>query len=275
MKQSVLLDAPRTDTFEVAGYTATVHIPAGAHGRWLWKTEFFYAFDEVERVLYDEGFIRVYFAISDKYGSPDATRLMYAFYEEMVARYDISPRACLIGFSRGGLYAFNFALSHPECVERVYLDAPVLDLRSWPRTDPAFGEGYLHEQVMAEYGFADEEAFCTYGRYPVGQLAEYFALGLPTLLVAGDCDSVVAFSENSGVMIDYAAAHDCPLHYYVKVGIDHHPHGFGCRAGIDFTGKPYPTEMVLYGSALPGTEAGHTKVLDNDPRLLVWFFEKD
>ncbi len=266
---------PRTDSFTVCGYNATVHIPAAPNGRWIWKTEFFYAFDEVERALYDRGFIRVYFEISDKYGSPDAVSLMHAFYEEMMTRYGgagLSDKAILAGFSRGGLYAFNFALSYPALVEKLWLDAPVLDLRSWPRTDPAYGEGALHAEVKAEYGFADEEAFRAYDGYPVCRLADYFALHIPTLLIAGDSDSVVAFSENAGVMLDYALAHDIPLAYYIKMGIDHHPHGFGCNAGIDWKGRPYPTEITAYTSAHPGSTPDAPVIIPNEATLPLAFF---
>ena len=263
----------RTETFMVEGYQATVHIPDNATGEWLWKTEFFYAFDEVERGVFDKGYTRAYFAICDKYGSPDAVRLMYAFYKEMCARFDVNPKVHLVGFSRGGLYAFNFALAHPECVASLYLDAPVLDLRSWPRTDPAFNEMELHEQVMTEYGFASEEEFLTYSGYPVGQLEVYFALGIPTLLVAGDADSIVTFEDNSLVMIDYATAHGHPLTWCVKCDVEHHPHGFGCNEGINFKGEPYPKEMRLYGTLLPGTDKDNPATCPNQAELLTGYWD--
>ena len=147
----------RKENFTVAGYNATVLIPEKANGEWIWKTEFFYAFDKAEQELYGIGYTRVYFEISDKYGSPDAVALMGEFYNELIKRYAFLDKKChLVGFSRGGLYAFNFALKYPERVKSVYLDAPVLDLRSWPRTDPKFNELSLHEQVMNEYGFKNE-----------------------------------------------------------------------------------------------------------------------
>ncbi len=267
----------REETFNVAGYTATVLIPANATGKWIWKTEFFYAFDAVERQLYADGFTRIYFAISDKYGSPDAVRLMYEFYQELMRRYDfLDAKGVLAGFSRGGLYAFNYALAHPECVDKLYLDAPVLDLRSWPRTEPEHNELYLHEQVMTEYGFKSEEEFLNYDAYPVGKLAEYFALNIPTILVAGANDQTVEFTENAGVMIDYCEQNDIDLVYYVKVGKvggDHHPHSFGNVGGIDMYGVPYPTVFDGYSSEIEGSSKDNLVKINSEVDVITWFFE--
>ena len=49
----------RIETFEVNGYEAAVIIPENANGKWIWKTEFFYAFDQAERALLEQGYTRV------------------------------------------------------------------------------------------------------------------------------------------------------------------------------------------------------------------------
>ena len=77
----------REEFFIVAGYRATVLIPENANGEWLWKTEFFHAFDKAEQDLYLMGYTRVYYEISDKYGSPQAIKLMDGFYHELIKRY--------------------------------------------------------------------------------------------------------------------------------------------------------------------------------------------
>lgn len=265
---------PRKDVFCVNGYEATVLVPPNANGKWIWKTEFFYAFDKSESDLYDKGYARVYYGISDKYGSPDAVGLMYGFYLELMKRYDLEKKGSLFGFSRGGLYAFNFALAHPECVAKIYLDAPVLDLRSWPRNDPAYGdEAFLHRQVMTEYGFASEEEFSDYRGYPVCRLKEFFALGLPTLLIAGDADATVSFKDNSDRMIRYAEENGEDLVYYVKVGADHHPHSFGnawLKGGTD----PDPETFLVYSSETAGTDGGNARETANSSSIVTEFIEK-
>ena len=135
----------KTEKYIFNGYEATVIIPDKPNGEWLWKTEFLYAFDALERKLCEDGFTRVYYQISNKYGSPDSVELMHDFYLDLMNRYKLNEKAILIGFSRGGLYAFNFALKYPTCVKKMYLDSPVLDLRTWPKKEDS---PELYKQVL-------------------------------------------------------------------------------------------------------------------------------
>lgn len=265
---------PIEDHFSVNGYNATVLIPENANGEWLWKTEFFYAFDKAERALYDNGYTRVYFEISDKYGSPNAVKLMADFYAELMKRYAfLQSKGHLLGFSRGGLYAFNFATSHPECVKSLYLDAPVLDLRSWPRTDPKYNEVYLHEQVMQEYGFSSEQEFLNYDKYPVELLSEYFSLNIPTLLISGVKDTTVAFADNSARMIDYCVKNGVPLTFYAKLGADHHPHSFGNVGGVDMYGDAYPQTFKAYSSEYAGSSYENPVEINSDENIVLNYFK--
>ena len=151
----------KTEIFEFNGYQATVIRPEKPNGKWFWKTEFLYAFDQAERALVDDGYTRVYYQISDKYGSYNAVRLMRDFHSYAVKTFELSEKVCLFGFSRGGLYAFNFALFYPDCVEKVYLDAPVLDLKDWPIED-----SIEQKQMLEEYGL-NKETLRTFRGNPV------------------------------------------------------------------------------------------------------------
>ena len=82
----------KIETFMFNGYEATVIIPENPNGKWIWKTEFLYAFDQAERALLKEGYTRVYYQISDKYGSYNAVRLMKKFYEHVIERF-LLPQA--------------------------------------------------------------------------------------------------------------------------------------------------------------------------------------
>ena len=214
------LNTVTTETFEFNGYTATVIRPANPNGKWIWKTEFLTAFDKAERALLDEGYTRVYYSISNKYGNPEAVSLMESFYHEVTERYDLDGKCILFGFSRGGLYAFNFALECPEYVDKIYLDAPVLDLKTWPTKSKNPGE---FKGMLASYGLTEEE-FASFKGSPVDKLEEFFKLGIPLLVVAGDSDATVPFEENAGRLIEYANANGYNITYVVEAGKDHHPH---------------------------------------------------
>lgn len=207
-----------TIKYDFNGYEATVIIPDKPNGKWLWKTEFFYAFDDAERALSESGYTRVYYSISNKYGSVEAVRLMHNFHLDLVKRYPLNEKACLIGMSRGGLYAFNYALFYPEYVNKVYLDAPVLDLRTWPPKGSGEYEEFLNEYCL------NDETFAQFSSNPVDKLAEYFSHGIPTLLVAGCADEVVPFDKNSNVFIEYCKKNGVDLTYYLKPECKHHPH---------------------------------------------------
>lgn len=70
---------------------------------------------------FDRGYTRVYYQISDMYGSARAVRLMRNFHKELLKGFSfLDKQAILFGFSLGGLYAFNYALYYPESVSEIY-----------------------------------------------------------------------------------------------------------------------------------------------------------
>ena len=209
----------KTEKIKFADHEATIIIPDNQNGKWIWKTEFFYAFDAAERVLCEQyGYTRVYYSISNKYGSPAAVRLMHNFYLFVTEKYNLSKKFALFGFSRGGLYAFNFALSYPEYVDKIYLDAPVLDMKSWPRAG-----SNERSQVYEEFAL-NEETINDYRQNPIDNIDELLTHNIPMLVVAGGADEVVPFAENSKILIDYAAEHGYKISSIVKPECKHHPH---------------------------------------------------
>lgn len=208
----------KTEEFEFNGHIATVIIPEKPNGKWVWKTEFLYAFDQAEVALCERGYTRVYYSVSDKYGSYHAVRLMHKFHLFVTEKYGLTKKTNLFGFSRGGLYAFNYALFYPEYVEKVYLDAPVLDMKTWPP------EGSVERgQVYDEYCL-NKETFQTFTGNPVDNLAEFFALNIPLMVVAGAVDSVVPYKDNAEKMLAYAKAKGVKVAQIIKPTCDHHPH---------------------------------------------------
>lgn len=164
-----------TEEFVLNGYPAVLVIPDRPNGKWIWKTEFFYAFDAAERAI-------------------------------------------LFGFSRGGLYAFNYALRFPECVEKIYLDAPVLDLRDWP---PA---GSPEQEQMFKAYRINRASFEHFSDSPVDRLDAFFQNEIPLLLIAGCRDETVSFSRNAGRLLSYCERRNILVRYYLKPEGGHHPH---------------------------------------------------
>ncbi len=214
--------AEKTINYKFNDFDVTVIIPENFNGKWIWKTEFLYAFDKAEVELCKQGYTRVYYKISDMYGCYRAIRLMYKFYLHIIEKFNLDKKCVLFGFSRGGLYAFNYALSHPDTVDKIYLDAPVLDLTTWPpKTENADKKCY--DEMLGCYNFTDD-TLLTFKDMPVNNLKEFFDYKLPMLLIVGDNDQVVSYERNSLKVIEYCKRNSIPLEYYVKRGAGHHPH---------------------------------------------------
>ena len=143
---------------------------------------------------------------------------MHAFYFYVKERFSLTDKCVLFGFSRGGLYAFHFALAHPDLVAGVYFDAPVLDVRTWPK------ENSREQKELFRVYSLNTETLKTFSENPIELLSEYFTLGLPTFLVAGGADEVVPYEENSLRMIEESKKENFPMTYIVKPECKHHPH---------------------------------------------------
>lgn len=105
---------------------ATVVVPrkAAEGNPWIWRPAFFGAFPSVDKALLEKGFHVVYYDLTHLYGSPRAVQLGTDFYNIMYQFYHLSPKVTLEGFSRGGLFAFNWAAKNVDKVACIYVDAP-------------------------------------------------------------------------------------------------------------------------------------------------------
>lgn len=195
---------------------------------WLWRAEFFDAFATVDRALLSQGWAIAYYRISDLYGCPGAVDLMEKFHRFVNETFGVADKTVLFGFSRGGLYAMNYAIAHPEHIRSVYLDAPVLDISSWPGGK---GKGVgadwewktEWEQCKAVYGMTDKETAYE-GVSPLDRLEPLAQAGVPIIVVAGDADIPVPMSENASVLEEMYRNLGGEIEMIVKPGVGHHPH---------------------------------------------------
>ncbi len=191
---------------------------------WVWRAEFFGAFDYADRALLEKGWHVAYIGISDMYGCPEAVAIMEKFYRYMTEKVGLSRRVDLFGFSRGALYAVNFTVGRPEAVSTLYLDAPVLNVRSWPG---GFGDAARFEKEWEEckqvYHISEEDASVFKGN-PLDKLDQLLAGQVKIMLVAGGADTVVPYKENGKLLASYYEEHGGTIKVIVKPDCDHHPH---------------------------------------------------
>lgn len=212
--------------FEVAGRLCRVVIPEKprAGNPWIWRTEFFGAFPSVDIALTKTGYHVAHMDVSGMYGAPAALDLMDRFYEHATGVLKLASKPVLEGFSRGGLYALNWAARHPQRVGSVYLDAPVCDFKSWPG---AKGKGKPSPNDWANclkaYGLTEEEALAYPGN-PVDNLAPLATGKIPIIAVYGDADEDVLPEENILSVEQRYKALGGTIQLIAKPGVAHHPH---------------------------------------------------
>ena len=191
-----------------------------APGRpWIWRTEFFGHEPQADVALLARGWHVAYMDAKNLYGSPKAMALFGQFYPHVVIRFGLSQRVVLEGFSRGGLYAFNFAVAHPTRVAALYLDAPVLDIRSWPGRNRDSKEW---TECLEAYGLT--EASLAGLRGPLDRVVTVAKAGVPIIAVCGDADQTVPFAENTALLEKKYREAGGTIEVILKPGIDHHPH---------------------------------------------------
>lgn len=191
---------------------------------WAWRTEFFGAFDAADLALLKLGWHLAYHRVSDQYGCPQSISLLHEFQEVAEAKFHLASRAVLFGFSRGGLYAFNYARAYPEKVALLYLDAPVLDILSWPAGRGA-GEGSptCWQQCLDCYQLTEATA-TEFHDGPLDGAAVVAAAGIPIVLVAGAADTTVPWAENGARLQAQYQAQGGNILVILKPGVGHHPH---------------------------------------------------
>ncbi len=217
-----------TKEFNYMGHPATIICPdSPAKGNpYIWRTEFLYAFNQADTALLKKGYHIIYCEYSDEYGSDRAITFFKAFRDYVTVEYNLSPKGALFGFSRGALYAVNYALKYPRDVACLYLDAPVLDLKSWPA---GFfnGTGSPDEWEDCKkrvFSWESDKEAKSYKKNPVDRLDELILSDIPVLLIAGDSDTTVPYEENGKLMADAYKKAGKNITVILKENCGHHPH---------------------------------------------------
>lgn len=251
-------------TFAYQDREAIVVCPehAATGNPWIWRPAFFGAFASVDEELLRRGFHVAYYDLTHLYGSPRARKSGTDFYWNMVRMYGLSPKVTLEGFSRGGLFAYNWAADHPDKVACIYVDAPVCNVFSWPGRSPE--NAGLWKGLLEEWGLTDDQMNSFSGN-PIDRLKPLADAGIPVICVCGDSDKVVPFSENSAIVRQRYTAMGAPFELILKLGVDHHPHSLSDPAPV--------VDFIIRHQ--PGYEAKQCYTLRGDYRNSYQMFEKE
>lgn len=248
---------------------ATIVVPkkAAKGNPWIWRPAFFDAFPSVDKALLEKGFHIVYYDVTHLYGSPRAVSLGTEFYENMTDLYNLSEKVTLEGFSRGGLFVFNWAAQNTEKVACIYVDAPVCDVFSWPgRKNTALWNDLLKEWNLTDAGMEHFKG------NPIDNLAPIAAAGIPIISVCGDSDQTVPYKENMDVVRSRYLAAGGPVEVILKKGCDHHPHSLdNPEPVVDFILRQQPEYEKYIHYNIRGSLQNSFRKFEKERRARVAF----
>jgi pimeloyl-ACP methyl ester carboxylesterase len=191
---------------------------------WIWRMRFFGNQPQADIALLEKGYCIAFMNLRNMYGSPSALDYMDKFYSFLTEKYNLNKSVVLEGFSRGGLFAFNWAARHPGRVGCMYVDAPVCDFKSWPAgLGKSKGSASDWEKLKKVYGLTEKEAL-QYKFNPVDNLEPLAKTDIPIISVCGDSDRIVPFNENIGIVEAKYKKLGGKIKVIMKPGAGHHPH---------------------------------------------------
>ncbi len=212
--------------FKFEGRDAKIVFPKEAESgkHWIWRARFWGHEPQTEIALLEKGFHVVYVDAADLCGNPDAVALWNRFYDYLIKEYELNPKTVLEGFSRGGLYIYNWGSENVEKVACIYADAPVCDLKSWPGgKGKGIGSAPDWKQHLEVYKLT-EETVKDFKGMPIYNARKLAEAHVPVLHVCGAADDVVPIEENTYVLEKAYKEAGGDIKIIVKEGIGHHPH---------------------------------------------------
>jgi lysophospholipase L1-like esterase len=190
----------------------------------IWRARFWGVEPQTEIALLDRGFHVVYCDVAELFGNAEAIDAWNKFYS-FLQKAGLSKNACLEGFSRGGIYVYNWAAQNAGKVACVYVDAPVLDVKSWPGgKGSAKGSPADWSTFKKDYGYTSDSVAMAFKGNPIDKVAEIVQGGYPMLHVVGDADEVVPVHENTAIFEQKVLALGGKIQVIHKPGVNHHPH---------------------------------------------------
>lgn len=188
--------------------------------QWIWRTEFFGQYAQADSELAAKGFYVAYMDLQNMYGAPVAINLMDSFYKYLTTVKKLNTKVVLEGFSRGGLFAFNWAEKNPGKVSSIYVDAPVCDFKSWPEKNSP--ENW--QKLKNVYGFKSDKEANDYKFNPIDNLEPLAKFNVPIIAVCGAKDTTVPMNENINIVAERYKNMGGNILIITKPNAGHHPH---------------------------------------------------
>ena len=193
---------------------------------YIWRSRFWAHEPQTEIALLERGFHLVYCDIAELFGNKEAVKIWNDFYS-ILFKAGLAKKVVLEGMSRGAVYALNWAAENPGKVSAVYIDNPLLEMKSWPcglgKRDSSPQE---LEAFKKDYNITSEEQIRKFKNSPIDKVAEIVKGKYPILILCADADEAALPDENTLPFEQKVKALNGNITIIHKPGFGHHPHSF-------------------------------------------------
>ena len=235
MSEQMLWNGFRLEEFEFEGHLAAIVFPEKANEKksWTIKTEYRHEFPETEIELLKRGYHVTYLKNVSRFATKEDCDRKARFVKYLHENYGLADKCIPIGMSCGGAHAVNFAGFHPECIQCMFIDAPVLNFLDYPGNFRNSGNRNTWEkEFKLAYPNMKRGEFLNFDNHPIGKAPILIENKIPVLMLYGTADTVVYYSENGEMLEEYYADHPGLLTVIKRPSQGHHPHGFPARPDI-------------------------------------------
>lgn len=191
---------------------------------WIWRARFWGHEPQTDIALLERGFHVVYCDVAELLGNPEAISAWNALYD-MLHKAGLSSKGAFEGMSRGGIYVMNWAAANPDKVSSVYIDNPVLDMKSWPMSQ---GRAVKSPEILAQfkedYHLTTPEQMAAFKDSPMDKIPQIVKGHYPILILCADADEAVPPEENTLPFEQKIRAAGGSITVFHKPGFRHHPH---------------------------------------------------
>ena len=156
----------------------------------------------------------------------EGLRVSRAFQKFLVDELCFASKANLVGMSWGGFFSTRYAATFPECVGKIYLDAPLMNFSGFAEG----GSSMTPTEAAAKIGPwasmppADGD-WNVDPRMPVSMAGLLAKTGIPILLLYGGQDATVCPAKNCELFAEKFKAAGGNIDIRRRGLYGHHPHG--------------------------------------------------
>ena len=154
----------------------------------------------------------------------EGLRVSRAFQKFLVEELGFAQKANLVGMSWGGFFSTRYAAAFPECVGKIYLDAPLMNFDGFAKVGGTPTENAARIGPWANMPPADGN-WSTDPRMPVNMADPLAKAGIPILLLYGGQDATVPPAKNCELFAEKFKAAGGNIDIRRRGLYGHHPHG--------------------------------------------------